>query len=288
LRLASVTVADQNRVAVQIEGGTSLLPDRLWGSPLRSVDDLLAALEARGGWPALAPDLRAGAEPLPAGAEFKFRPVVTRPEKIFCIGLNYRRHAAETGADVPSQPIVFSKFSNALAGHGDTVPLPAASTQVDYEAELVIVVGRTAHNLPESRALECVAGYTAGNDISARDLQAATGQWLLGKSCDRFGPIGPWLVTSDELPRADGLTIEMVRGDAVVQHSSTSDMIFSCAQILSHLSRVWTLRPGDVVFTGTPEGVIVGQPAERRRWLGPGERTVVRIERIGELENRFA
>jgi 2-keto-4-pentenoate hydratase/2-oxohepta-3-ene-1,7-dioic acid hydratase in catechol pathway len=291
MHLANVRVDGEDRVAVAdaVDDGLSLAARTLRGAPLASTDDVLAHLGAGTDWATLAAELRDGARPLAsaAHADIVWRPAVTRPPRIFCIGLNYRRHARETGAAEPNQPVVFGKFHNALAGHRDVVPLPPASSQVDYEVELVIVIGRRAFQVSEADALSVVAGYTIGNDVSARDLQMATGQWLLGKSCDRFAPIGPYLVSADAVPDPDRLAISLERDGVVVQDSNTADMIFSCRALIAHLSRVWTLEPGDVIFTGTPEGVILGQEPARRRWLAPGETTTARIEGFGALENRF-
>ncbi len=216
-----------------------------------------------------------------------YGPVVTRPEKIVCIGLNYRRHAREIGLPMPKQPVLFGKYNNALHHHGGTIQLPTAiARKFDYEVELVVVMGRTARNVSEADALSYVAGYCTGNDFTARDLQFDTGgQWLAGKTPDQFAPLGPWLVTADQVD-PDHLAIELRVNGATRQSSNTSDLIFDTRQLVSYVSRILTLRPGDIIFTGTPEGVIQGKPEASRVWLKPGDRIACSVEKLGEL--RFA
>ncbi|WP_163875026.1 fumarylacetoacetate hydrolase family protein [Paenibacillus favisporus] len=180
-------------------------------------------------------------------AGLKLGPCVTHPNKIICVGLNYRKHAEETNAPIPEYPILFSKFSNTLAADGEDVPLPRTSQKVDYEAELVIVIGKTAKYVAKEEALDYVFGYCAANDLSARDLQMRTQQWLLGKSCDKFSPIGPYLVTADEVGDPNALDIKCIVNGEVRQHSNTSDMIFRCDEIVSYISHHMTLVPGDIV-----------------------------------------
>ena len=213
-----------------------------------------------------------------------YGPVVTRPEKIVCVGLNYRRHAEEVGAPIPAQPVIFSKFNNALNHHQGTIRLPVeVARQFDYEAELVIVMGKTARNVSEADALSCVAGYCTGNDFTARDLQFETGgQWLAGKTPDGFAPIGPYLVTADQVD-PDDLKIECRVNGETRQSSSTSDFIFGSRKMISYISHLFTLRPGDLVFTGTPQGVIQGKPKEQRVWLRAGDRIACSLEKLGEL-----
>lgn len=214
-------------------------------------------------------------------------PVVTGTDRIFCIGLNYRQHAKECGLPLPPAPVLFNKFSNALSAHGDCIRLPGEYKEYDYEAELVIVMGRSARNVSEEEALDYVFGYTCGNDLSTRDLQFARGgQWLLSKTFDGFAPIGPCLVTADSLDPND-LAISSTVNRETRQNSRTSDMIFSPAQIIADLSRHFTLQPGDLIFTGTPQGVMHGYPADQKSWLKPGDRVTVSIEGIGTLENTF-
>lgn len=216
-----------------------------------------------------------------------FGPCVTSPEKIVCVGLNYRRHAAEVGLPVPKEPILFNKFNTALNHSGGTIAVSKEpAVQFDYEAELVIVMGRTARNVSEADALSYVFGYCTGNDFTARDLQARSSQWMLGKACDGFGPIGPWLVTADQVD-GDNLKIECRVNGQVRQSSNTNDMVFNCKQLISYTSRHMTLKPGDIIFTGTPEGVISGYPKEKQVWLKPGDRLVTSIEKLGDLEFRL-
>lgn len=220
-------------------------------------------------------------------AEAEYGPCVTKPEKIVCVGLNYRKHAEETKAKIPEYPILFNKFNNALTGHGHDVELPAASKQVDYEAELAIVIGKRAKHVSEEEALDYVFGYCCANDLSARDLQLRTNQWMLGKICDGFAPLGPELVTSDEIPDPNALAIRTTVNGELRQNSNTSDMIFNCKQIISYISRHMTLQPGDVILTGTPEGVVLGYPPEKRVYLQHGDVVTIEIENLGSLTNRM-
>jgi 2-keto-4-pentenoate hydratase/2-oxohepta-3-ene-1,7-dioic acid hydratase in catechol pathway len=215
----------------------------------------------------------------------RFGPCVPAPGKIICIGLNYRKHAEETGAAIPDTPVVFGKFSNALSAHNHAVALPEASRMVDYEAELAIVIGRRASNLKREEALGAVFGYCCANDFSARDLQKRTSQWLLGKTCEGFCPLGPYLVTADEVRDPNALGITSTVNGAVRQSSNTRDMIFSCDEILSYLSRHLVLEPGDVILTGTPEGVVFGMPAEEQAYLAVGDEVTVEVEGLGILRN---
>src|SRR4051794_33752984 len=206
---------------------------------------------------------------------------VPDPEKIICIGLNYRSHAAEAGQEPPPAPTFFGKFANALVPAGATVPLPAASGKVDYEAEVAVVIGRRASEVPADRALDHVAGYTLLNDLSARDLQFATPQWMPGKVFDGSAPCGPALVTPDEAGAHDAITISLTLNGETMQSASTADLIFSVPALVAHLSRLMTLEPGDIISTGTPEGV--GSVREPRVWLKDGDEVVVRSPTLGEL-----
>ena len=210
---------------------------------------------------------------------------VPNPGKIICIGLNYRDHAIETGAEIPTEPIVFSKFGTAIIGHGDAIELPSISKQVDYEAELVVVIGKTAKNVSVENAMQYVYGYTCGHDVSARDWQKGRpgGQWLLAKTFDTFAPLGPCLVTADEIPDPSNLQVQMHLNDETVQDSTTAQLIFDVPTLISHLSTIITLNPGDVIFTGTPPGV--GAAKTPPVFLKPGDKCVVEIEGIGQLRN---
>ena len=216
--------------------------------------------------------------------EIVYAPCVTSPEKILCVGLNYREHAKETKAPVQETPIFFSKFNNALAAHNQIIKLPSTAEKFDYEAELVVVIGREAANIAKEDALSYIFGYTVGNDLSARDLQFRTSQWLLGKSCDHFAPVGPYLVTADEIDPGN-LDISCEVNGTLRQSSNTADMIFDCASIISYISQYMTLKPGDLIFTGTPSGVILGYPKGERQWLKAGDEVRVTIEKIGTLVN---
>ncbi len=211
-------------------------------------------------------------------------PVVSRPEKIICVGLNYRKHAQEVKMPIPKQPVLFNKFNTALNRHNGTVKLPTdIAKKFDYEVELVIVMGKQARNVSEADALSHVAGYCTGNDFTARDLQLETGgQWMLGKTPDQFAPLGPYLVTADQID-PDNLKIECRVNGETRQSSNTNDLIFKTRQIISYISRAITLRPGDIIFTGTPEGVIQGKPEAERVWLKPGDKIACSLERLGEL-----
>ena len=214
----------------------------------------------------------------------EYGPLVSRPEKIVCVGLNYRKHAEETGAQVPKWPILFNKFNGALNRHNGTVKLPVdVAVKFDYEVELVIVMGREAKSVSEANALSYVAGYATGNDFTARDLQQERGgQWMLGKAVDQFAPLGPYLLTADQID-PDRLKIELRLNGQARQSSNTSDMIFNTRQIISYASTYFTLKPGDIIFTGTPEGVILGMPKEKQVWLKPGDKIACSLEKLGEL-----
>ncbi len=219
--------------------------------------------------------------------EVDWGPSVTGPSKIICVGLNYRKHAEETNADYPETPILFSKFSNTLTGNLCDIAVPKATDQLDYEVELGIVIGKSAKNISKKEALDYVFGYCTANDLSARDLQFKTNQWLLGKTCDGFSPIGPYLVTADEVSNPNNLSLKTTVNGKVRQNSNTSDMIFYCDEIISYISQYMTLNPGDVILTGTPEGVVLGWPEKERVYLQPGDQVTVEIEKLGKLTNTF-
>jgi 2-keto-4-pentenoate hydratase/2-oxohepta-3-ene-1,7-dioic acid hydratase in catechol pathway len=221
-----------------------------------------------------------GGEP-PAPAKVELEPPIPDPEKIICIGLNYRAHAAEAGIEPPEAATFFAKFRNALAPPGATVPLPGASAKVDFEAELAFVVGRRAKDVTESDALDHVAGYTLFNDLSARDLQFATPQWMPGKVFDGSAPCGPALVTPDEAGPGDGISFSLTLNGELMQEASTHDLIFSVPALVAHLSGLMTLEPGDIVATGTPEGV--GSTRKPRVWLKPGDEIEISSPTLGRL-----
>jgi len=217
--------------------------------------------------------------------ETTFLPAVLTPEKILCVGLNYKEHAEEVKQDTASEsPVIFSKFNNALTGHNEEIPYPAIGEQLDYEAELVVVIGKEGQNLSEEEALSHVYGYTMGNDVSLRDRQFATSQWLVGKTNDGFAPLGPYLVQEEEID-AQNLSISTKVNGEVRQDSNTKQMIFDIPSIISYVSKHMTLKPGDLIYTGTPEGVISGYPEKDQVWLKSGDQLEVEIEGIGSLRN---
>jgi 2-keto-4-pentenoate hydratase/2-oxohepta-3-ene-1,7-dioic acid hydratase in catechol pathway len=280
-----VTYRDQrgDRAGVLTDDGVLDAADALGDGPA-SVRGLLA--EGRLDELAdLATEQPSGGKPVPV-AETDLGPPVPDPEKIVCIGLNYRSHAAEAGIEPPSDPTFFAKFRNALADPGATVELPAASEKVDYEAEVAFVVGRRCKDVPPDEALDAVAGYMLVNDLSARDLQFATPQWMPGKVFDGSAPCGPALVTPDEAGGHDEISFSLDLNGERMQEATTSDLIFSVPQLLSRLSRWMTLEPGDIVSTGTPSGV--GSVRQPRVWLKPGDEIVIASPTLGELRTTIA
>jgi len=223
-------------------------------------------------------------EPLPR-EELQLLPPVPSPEKIICVGLNYADHARESGSQAPAEPVLFNKFPTAICAHGQPIVLPRLSREVDYEAELVVVIGTGGRQIPKTRAKQHVAAYCCGNDVSARDwqLRKPGGQWLLGKSFDTFAPIGPVLVTADEIADAGNLEIQLRLNGQVMQDSSTAQLIFSVEELVSYVSGVCRLSPGDLIFTGTPSGV--GFARKPPVFLKPGDTVEVEIEKIGVLSN---
>ena len=232
--------------------------------------------------------IASGKPPIASGTSFLLSEVtlmapVPRPPKLICVGLNYRDHAREAGLDIPSVPTIFSKFSNVVIGPGQPIVLPKISQRPDYEAEFAFVIGPGGRNIPAARALEHVFGYTIVNDVSARDFQMATSQWLMGKTFDTFAPMGPWIVTRDEIADPHSLDLSLEIGGEVLQKSNTRELVFGGPALVEFISSVVTLEPGDVVATGTPAGV--GFARKPPRYLKPGDEVVVRIQGIGELRN---
>jgi len=281
MRLVTYDAGDGPRAGV-VEDDRVADAWALLGEPHRgSLRELLAAgrvedLRARLG------DAGAPSHPL---AAVELLPPIPDPDKIVCIGLNYGKHAEEAGMERPASPTIFGKYRNALAAPGATVALPANSSKVDYEAEVAFVVGRRARQVPEAAALEHVAGYTLLNDLSARDLQFATPQWMPGKVFDGSAPCGPALVTPEEAGPPDAIEIRLTLNGEEMQAASTDDLIFSIPQLLSHLSELMTLEPGDIVSTGTPEGV--GSVRKPRVWLAPGDEVAIESPTLGRLETRL-
>lgn len=298
MKLLTFTENEQNRLGIFTEQGV-LHVDRAAAAlypqghtiPLQVMDAISTGNSAIEQLQQLAADTLASPEAsmyFSSQSDLELEPCVTNPGKIICVGLNYRKHAEETNAPIPSFPILFNKFSNTLTADGKDVTLPSAVTsQVDYEAELVIVIGKTAKNVDKANALDHVFGYCCVNDLSARDLQMRTSQWLLGKCCDGFSPLGPYLVTADEVGNPNDLQIKCTVNGEVRQSSNTSDMIFHCDEIVSYISKHMTLSPGDIILTGTPEGVVLGYPEDKQVWLKDGDIVTIEIEKLGSLTNRM-
>lgn len=212
---------------------------------------------------------------------------VTNPNKLACVGLNYKSHAEETGGTAPKEPVIFNKFSDQLCPHETEVHLPEWLRCFDYEAELVIVMGRHAWNVSEDEAMDYVFGYTVGNDLSARDSQFISNQWLIGKSLPDFSPAGPFIVTADSFDPNASHSIQCRLNGNLVQNGDTNDMIFNCAEIVSYCSRYFTLDPGDLIYTGTPAGVILGHKKGSRVWLKAGDELEITIDGICALKNKL-
>lgn len=210
---------------------------------------------------------------------------VPNPSKVVCVGLNYHDHAKETGKPVPSEPLLFGKFANSVVGHGTSVEIPPRAEKIDYEGELGLVIGRTARRVEPRAARDHIAGYTVVNDLSARELQWRLGQWTRGKAIDGFLPMGPWLVTSDEIADPHDLEIRTRVNGEIVQDSSTCQMIFGVDELVASISETITLVPGDVIATGTPPGI--GAAADPPRFLAPGNEVEVAISRLGRLGTRL-
>lgn len=237
--------------------------------------------------PALLPRIQAAAAGGTAidPAAVKLLPPIPNPRKIFGIGLNYADHARETGKEPPPEPVIFNKLSTALGAAGDAIVLPRLSHKVDYEAELVVVIGKRGRHIPTAAAGDYIAGYCCGNDVSARDWQTQKpgGQWLLGKSFDSFAPCGPELVTPDEVGEVNNLRIQCRIDGQSMQDSTTAQLIFDIPYLLNYISGIVTLEPGDLIYTGTPPGV--GTARKPPVYLQPGQTVEVEIERIGTLRN---
>jgi 2-keto-4-pentenoate hydratase/2-oxohepta-3-ene-1,7-dioic acid hydratase in catechol pathway len=216
-------------------------------------------------------------------AKVKLRAPLPRPPKIICVGLNYRDHAIESKMEIPKVPTIFSKYSTSVIGPGENIVLPRLSSKPDYEAEFAFVIGKGGRHIPAVRWQEHVFGYTNFNDVSARDYQMATTQWMMGKTFDTFAPMGPAIVSADEIPDPHALDIQMIINGEVLQSSNTSNLIFRIPDLIQYLSGAFTLEPGDIVSTGTPSGV--GFSKSPPRWLRAGDDVVVRVAGLGELRN---
>ncbi len=280
--------------SVEYQGSTHLVASD--GEQLRSLSDADATLPRDLGpllsGPGLAACLdrlravAADAPTLPADGVRWHAPIAS-PPKILCVGRNYEEHARETGAEIPLEPLIFSKLGTTMNGHDRDVHLPSVSTQVDFEAELVVVIGAAGRNIPPDRAMDHIAGYGCGHDVSARDWQKHKpgGQWLLGKSFDGFGPFGPWFVTADEVEDPHDLDVTLRLNGAIMQQSNTRHFIYTLPEIITYVSQVCTLLPGDLIFTGTPDGVGLGRKPPV--YLRDGDVTEVEISGLGILRNRF-
>jgi 2-keto-4-pentenoate hydratase/2-oxohepta-3-ene-1,7-dioic acid hydratase in catechol pathway len=215
----------------------------------------------------------------------------SNPGKIVCVGLNYRKHAQEIGMPIPKVPVLFNKFNNSLTSHNSTIRLPSRDVayKFDYETELLVVIGKHARNVSEAEALDVVAGYCTANDFSARDLQLETGgQWMIGKTLDAFAPIGPYFVSAARVGDPNNLKLETHVNGEVRQSSNTNDFIFNVQQVISYISRHFALEPADIIYTGTPQGVILGMPPDKRVWLKAGDHIVSTIEKLGKLSFTLA
>ena len=295
LRLANLRTPQGYALGVEVEDGVLNVTATAAGLDLaapRDVDDLLQnGLSAQVQAVLTAVAKQPAARVVSGLSAVKFAPLVTRPEKIICVGFNYRKHAEETGTPIPKAPPLFSKFRNALNHHEGVVVLPTRiDDRFDYETELVIVFGREGRDVAQAEALDYVAGYAVGNDLSARTMQTATTQFLAGKTSDGFAPLGPWLVTRDRVPDPNALQLRTFVNGETKQEWNTRDMIFNCRQLIAFVTSIMTIKPGDVIFTGTPQGVIFGEkaPPEQRRWLRAGDEVTSELEGLGRLTVRLA
>jgi 2-keto-4-pentenoate hydratase/2-oxohepta-3-ene-1,7-dioic acid hydratase in catechol pathway len=283
VRLLSFHAADGVRLGLHTDAGVVDVRRAAAEAGLSAPDSVSEAI--RGG-PAALDQLRqvlAAPGTVIPEPEVSYAPAVPDPGKILCVGANYRKHAEEAGLPLPEQPIYFAKFANSLAGHREEVVLPAATERGDYEVELVAVIGRPARKVRREDALDHVFGYATGNDLSARELQMRSSQWLFGKAIDGFAPLGPYVVTADEVPDPQRLDLRTWVNDELRQDSNTADMVFSVAEMVSDLSQIMTLEPGDVIYTGTPEGVVLGM--QQPTWLQPGDEVACEVEGLGRLVN---
>ena len=273
-RLGALLSASNEQQIVDLNRADARLPD-----------NIIAFLEAGQTAHALAQQVLAAppAAAVLARSSVTLKAPIPRPGKIICLGLNYRDHAIESNLPIPTYPVVFAKFANVVIGPGEAIVLPKISQEVDYEAEFGVVIGKRGRAIAEADALSYVAGYLPFHDVSARDYQMRTSQWVIGKTFDTFGPMGPALTTADEIPDPHNLNIQLSIGGQVLQSSNTRHLIFNVNQIIAHLSAVMTLEPGDLIATGTPSGV--GTARTPKRYLKPGEVVRIEIERLGVLEN---
>jgi 2-keto-4-pentenoate hydratase/2-oxohepta-3-ene-1,7-dioic acid hydratase in catechol pathway len=278
LKLLTLLQDGKPEPAVQIDHHTIALRGSGFGSVIEVIAGGAAGLDGVRRW----------AEKAPASAAIdltgaQYLSPIPRPPKVICIGLNYRDHAIESNLPIPETPTVFAKFPTAVIGPGAPIVLPKASTRPDYEAEMAVVIGKGGRHIPEANWREHVFGYTILNDVSARDFQMATSQWTIGKTFDTFAPIGPAIVSADEIEDPHNLAISLELSGEIMQQSNTSNLIFKVPQLIAHLSSVFTLEPGDIIATGTPSGV--GFARTPPRYLKAGDEVRVRVEGLGELYN---
>ena len=277
MKLCSISVDNNQRIGVKTEGG--IVDITALGFPARMNDiieggeDILKRITDA---------MQSTALPQLCEESVKFLPV-TEPMKVICAGLNYVDHAKETGASIPDHPVLFNKFSDSLSAHREPVVLPAWLSHYDYEAELVVVIGKHVYNVDPKDAELSVFGYTCGNDLSARKAQSLSSQWLAGKAIPGFGPVGPYIVTADGFNPCGSNGVYCDVNGVREQSGNTLDMIFTCSDLLATASRFFPLYPGDIIFTGTPHGVIAGKKPEDRVWLKPGDVVSITIDGIGTL-----
>lgn len=276
MRLVTYSIGGDPRAGIVMDGKVVDLASVGYNDLISFLSDGDKAIAAAG-----ALSLNAGAAAL---ADVKLHAPILKPDKFICIGLNYRDHAIESGMEIPALPTVFTKYPNAICGHLDEIVLPSVSQQVDYEAEFAFVIGKRCRNVPAENWQDVVFGYTCVHDVSARDYQLATSQWTIGKTFDTFGPMGPVLVSKDEIPDPHNVRISLELNGQVLQDSNTKQFVFDIPYLVNYLSTVMTLEPGDVVSTGTPPGV--GFARKPPIFMKPGDDVVVKIEGIGELRNR--
>ncbi|MGI9494678.1 MAG: fumarylacetoacetate hydrolase family protein [Mariniblastus sp.] len=284
MKLASITYQQQQRIGIVQENGRCLVLDSGFHGIPETMEAFLDSDQARGKLAELESKGFEGAFEV-ALSDVQLNPPLKNINKVICVGKNYADHAREMGGEPPEIPVVFSMFPSAIIGPGDSVVLPTISSQVDYEAELVVVIGKSGRHIPREQAMDHVFGYCCGNDISARDWQKGKpgGQWLLGKTFDTFAPLGPFLVTKNEIDDPHQLKVCCRLNGEIMQSSSTSSFIFPIDFLISHLSKFMTLAPGDLIFTGTPPGVGAGRKPPL--FLKPGDTVEVEIEHVGVLTN---
>ena len=276
MRLVTFTTGDDARAGLAVD-------DQIINLASSGYEDVLSFLEAGDAAVVTAEDLVANPREVFSRSDVELLAPVPTPQKFICIGLNYLDHAIESGVEVPATPIIFTKYNNAVIGPGQPIELPSVSDQVDYEAEFAFVIGKRGKNIRAEDWEEYVFGYTIVHDVSARDWQMATSQWTIGKTLDTFGPMGPELVSKDEITDPHNLRISLELNGQVLQDSNTSQLIFNIPALVEHLSKVMTLLPGDIVSTGTPPGV--GMARKPPIFMKPGDDVAITIEGIGELRN---